>query len=86
MRHLRSLCSHALLILAKFKSKSQLVHNTKVKLNILQLTLAKLAQLRKAEVPDSIPTGGNFSAEFIFLFPTLAFIANIANFAYLWKK
>ena len=54
---------------------------TKINLNIPQLTLAKVTQScrhqsRTKEVPGSIPTGGNFLLN---LFPTEAFIANIAN-------
>ena len=46
-----------------------------MKLNIPQLTLAKLGQLSRnqsglQEVPGSILTGGNFSAEIILLFTT----------------
>ena len=71
-RTLRSLRSHALLILAKeSQSKSQLVCQTKVKLSIPQLTLAKFVQSGRhesgsQEVPGSILTGGNFFAEFLF--------------------
>ena len=58
------MCSHALLILAKLsKSKKSIGATTKVKLNIPQLTLVKLAQLGRHqsgshEVPGSIPIGG----------------------------
>ena len=50
-----------------------------------QLTLVQLAQLerhqsRTQEVWDSIPTGGNLFAEFIFLVCVLAFADNVASF------
>ena len=55
-----------------------------MKLNIPQLTLAKLAQLGRhqskiQELPGSIPTGGNFFSEFILQYPMKAFTANFVE-------
>ena len=66
LKLLRSLYSHALLIdkLLYLLIKGSINASIKMKLNISQLTLAKLAQLgrhqsRSQEIPGSIPTGGN---------------------------
>ena len=63
---------HALLILAK-SSKSKIGAQTKVKLNIPQLDLGKLAESgrhkSRRKVVSSTPTESKFLVEFILFFP-----------------
>ena len=67
LRFLRSLFSHALLILAEsFKST---LKYSQLEISKFQVQSGKL-HIGSQEVPGSISTGGNFFTEFTLLYPT----------------